>query len=52
MATSEVTFFVFLFHSPCFRPFTTNVTRTLPLETIKGEAEATSRAIKKQSKKQ
>jgi hypothetical protein len=37
----EATFFVFLFHSPCFYPFTTNVTRALPLEAIKGEAGST-----------
>jgi hypothetical protein len=36
-------FFVFLFYSPCFYPFTTNVTRALPLEAIKGEADATSK---------
>jgi hypothetical protein len=40
MATSEATFFVFLFHFPCFHHFTTNVTRALPLEAIKGEAGA------------
>jgi hypothetical protein len=33
-------FFVFLFY---FYPFTTNVTRALLLEAIKGEARATSR---------
>jgi hypothetical protein len=41
--TPEATFFVFLFHSSCFYPFTTNVTRALPLEAIKGEAGATSK---------
>jgi hypothetical protein len=39
----EATFFVFLFHSPYFYPFTMNVTRALPLEAIKGEARATSK---------
>jgi hypothetical protein len=39
----KATFFVFLFHSPRFYPFTMNVTRALPLETIKGEAGSTSR---------
>jgi hypothetical protein len=37
-ATSEATFFVFLFHFPCFYHFTANVTRALPLKAIKGEA--------------
>jgi hypothetical protein len=37
-ATPEATFFAFLFHLPCFHPFTANVTRVLPLEAIKGEA--------------
>jgi hypothetical protein len=41
MATLEATFIVFRFH---FHLFTTNVTRALPLEAIKGEAGATSRA--------
>jgi hypothetical protein len=44
----EATFFVFLFHSLCFYPFTMNVTRALPLETIKGEAGATSKGVIKQ----
>jgi hypothetical protein len=35
--------FVFLFRLFHFHLFTTNVTRALPLKTIKGEAEATSR---------
>jgi hypothetical protein len=48
MATPEATFFVFLFHSPCFHPFTTNVTRALPLEAIKGETGATSKGVIKQ----
>jgi hypothetical protein len=43
MATPEATLFVFLFHSPRFYPFTTNITRALTLEAIKGEAEATSK---------
>jgi hypothetical protein len=48
-ATSKAIFFVFLFHSPYFHPFTTNVTRALPLEAIKGKAGATSKgAIKQQ----
>jgi hypothetical protein len=44
-ATPEATFLFFLFHSPYFYPFTINVTRSLPLETIKEEAGATSREI-------
>jgi hypothetical protein len=40
MATPEATFFLFHFHL-----FTTNVTRALSLEAIKGEAGATSRAM-------
>jgi hypothetical protein len=45
-ATPVATFVVFLFH---FHLFTTNATRALPLEAIKGEARATSRgAIKRQ----
>jgi hypothetical protein len=36
-------FLVFLFHSPYFYPFTTNVTRALRVEAIKGEAGATSK---------
>jgi hypothetical protein len=47
-ATPEATYFVFLFHSPHFYPFTTNVTRALPLEAIKGEAGATSKGAIKQ----
>jgi hypothetical protein len=43
MAMPEATFLVFLFH---FHLFTINVTRALSLEAIKGEAGATSRAIK------
>jgi hypothetical protein len=43
MASSEATFFVFLFHSPCFHPFTMNVIRALPLEAITGEAETKKR---------
>jgi hypothetical protein len=43
MATLEATFFIFLFHSSDFYPFTTNVTQPLPLEAIKGEAGATSK---------
>jgi hypothetical protein len=39
-ATPEATFVVFLFH---FHLFTTNVTRSLPLEAINGKAGATSR---------
>jgi hypothetical protein len=39
MAAPEATFFVFLFHLFSFHLFTTNVTRALPLETIKEEAE-------------
>jgi hypothetical protein len=42
-ATSKTTFFIFLFHSFRFYPFTTNVTRALPLEAIKGEVGATSK---------
>jgi hypothetical protein len=38
----EATFFAFLFHLFLFHLFTTNVTRALPLETIKGEAGRTS----------
>jgi hypothetical protein len=49
MTTPEATFFVFLFHSPCFHPLTTNVTQALPLETIKGEARAMSRGITRSS---
>jgi hypothetical protein len=42
-AAPEVIFFVFLFHIFLISPFTINVTRALPLETIKGEAGATSK---------
>jgi hypothetical protein len=49
--TSEITFSVFLFHSPCFYLFTMVVTRPLPLEAIKGEAGATSRGDKKTRRK-
>jgi hypothetical protein len=42
-ATPEATFFVFLFHSLCFHPFTMNVIRALPLEAIKGVAEVKKR---------
>jgi hypothetical protein len=41
--TPEATFFVFLFHSPRFHPFTMNVTRALSLEAIKGAAGAMSK---------
>jgi hypothetical protein len=50
-AMPEATFFAFLFYFPCFHYFTTNVTRALPLEVIKGEAGArTTRAIKRKKK--
>jgi hypothetical protein len=52
MATLEATFFVFLFHSSRFYSFTTNVTRALPLEAIKGEAGATSRGEIERSRDQ
>jgi hypothetical protein len=45
-AIPEATFFVFLFH---FHLFTMNVTQALPLEAIKGEAGATSRAMDESS---
>jgi hypothetical protein len=46
---AETTFFLFFsFILPIFHPFTMNITRALPLETIKGEVEATFRAIEKQ----
>jgi hypothetical protein len=41
----------FLFHSPCFYPFTMHVTRALPLKSIKGEAWAKSRKGEKEKKK-
>jgi hypothetical protein len=47
--TPEATFFVFLFHSPRFHPFTTNITQALPFKTIKGEAGAMSRGITRSS---
>jgi hypothetical protein len=51
-AMPEATFFAFLFYFPCFHYFTTNVTRALPLEVIKGEAGArTTRAIKRKKRK-
>jgi hypothetical protein len=40
--TLEATLFAFLFHFFRFHPFTTNVTRVLSLEAIKGEAGAAS----------
>jgi hypothetical protein len=44
MATLEAIFFVFLFHPFFhFHLFIMNVTRALSLETLKGEAGATSR---------
>jgi hypothetical protein len=42
MAALEATFFVFLIRLFPFHLFTINVTRALPLETIKGETGATS----------
>jgi hypothetical protein len=42
-AAPEATFFVFSFIFSPFYLFTTNVTRALSLETIKGEAGATSK---------
>jgi hypothetical protein len=50
MATPEATFFVFLFYLSPFHLFTTNVTRAISLETIKGEVGATSRGIEKTKK--
>jgi hypothetical protein len=44
-ATPEATFFVFLFHSLRFHPFTMNEIRALPLEAIKEEAEGRGRRI-------
>jgi hypothetical protein len=47
----EATFFAFVFHFFRFHPFTTHVTRALPLEAIKGEAETMTRGGEKREER-